>query len=382
MHNFKKCWFKPLYFKKHCFEKLCFKKHSFRIICLILASMFVIDAYAITNAVNNTDNNTDNLIANEYYIPYNGQQIHLKEKKLSSSESRSGSRSKSRKVIVLINPLSIPALSAFDVPGYSLMNDLAQNGYDVWGIDFIGEGKSTYPKTMNISPAPIGTYPLSANQAVKQLHQAIDYISKQTGKHNVALLGWSWGSVVGAMYAIQNPHQINHLVLYGSMYSSQLQESIQPIFIKPFAANNGAFSESLPAYQNIAWQVINSHWHMMINGNTSIAEESAIDAVGKVYIEADPAPVMPNSLRRPMGPIKDLYSIWNGKPIYDISKLTVPTLVIYGDQDFFADHDLYNKLTNVKIKQKIELKQATHWLIYEKTRQQFINDVVKFLNNI
>ena len=334
---------------------------NFKIIFLILVSIFAINVYA------------DKIISNEYYIPYGGQRIHLKEKRLSSS--------KSGKVIVLVNPLSIPALSAFDVPDYSLMDALAKRGYDVWGIDFIGEGKSSYPKMMESSSVLIGTYPLQANQAVKELHQGINYISKATGKNNVAILGWSWGSVVGAMYAIQNPQQVNHLILYGSMYSAHLQESVQSIFIKPFAGNNNDFSESLPAFQNIPWKVIKTHWNMMINGNNSILEENAIEQVAKIYIEADPQPIIANSLRRPMGPMKDLYSIWNGKPIYDISKLITPTLVIYGDQDLFADHSLYSKLTNVKIKQKIELKEATHWLIYEKTRDQFVDDVVNFLNN-
>ncbi len=334
---------------------------NFKTIALILSSTFAINAYA------------DDLVANEYYIPYNGQKIHLQEKKLSSS--------KSSKIIVLVNPLSIPAVSAFDVPGYSLMDALAKQGYDVWGMDFIGEGKSSYPKTMEYSPPPIGIYPLQANEAVKELHQGISYISKVTGKNNVTILGWSWGAVVGAMYAIDNPKQVNHLILYGAMYSSHLQESIQPIFIKPFAGTNNNFSESLPAYQNVPWTIINTHWKMMVNGNKSIVEESAIQQVAKVYTTADPKPVVTNSLRRPMGPMKDLYSIWNGKPIYDISKLTTPTLVIYGNQDMFADHELYSKLTNVKVKQEIELLDATHWLIYEKTRYQFVDDVVKFLNN-
>ena len=334
---------------------------NFKKVSLTLASAFVINAYA------------DSIISHEYYVPYNGQKIHLKEKKLSSV--------KSAKVIVLVNPLSIPALSAFDVPNYSLMDALAKRGYDVWGIDFVGEGTSSYPKTMELSPAPIGTYPLQATEAVKELHHGISYISKTTGKKSVSILGWSWGSAVGAMYAIQNPKQVSHLVLYGSMYSSTLQKSIQPIFIKPFAGNDNGFSESLPAYQNIPWKVINTHWNMMINGDKSIVEESAVEQVAKVYTEADPKPVMVNSLRRPMGPMKDLYSIWSGKPIYDISKLRTPTLVIYGDQDFFADHELYSKLINVKSKREIELKEATHWLIYEKTREQFVDDVVNFLNN-
>lgn len=334
---------------------------NYKILCAGVMGLFLSNAYASA------------IISNEYTIPYaSGQTLHLKEKKLATA--------KSEKVIVLVNPLSIPALSAFDVPGYSLMDALAAKGYDVWGVDFTGEGSSSYPVSMNKSPAPNGVYPLEAKDAVKELNYSIDYIAKKTGKKSVDLLGWSWGSVVAAMYSIQYPKQVDHLVLYGSMYSSKLAESIQPIFIKPFESPVGVFSQNLPAYQNIPWKVINTHWNMMLESNPTIASESAINAVGKTYVNADPKPVIPDSLRRPMGPMKDLFAIWNARPIYDISKLTTPTLVIYGDQDLFADHELYSKLSNAKVKQEIVLKEATHWLIYEKTRAEFVNDVTDFLN--
>lgn len=315
----------------------------------------------------------ETVVSHEYYLPYNGQQqLHLKEKKLANGGSG--------KVIVLVNPLSIPSLSAFDVPDYSLMDSLAAKGYDVWGIDFTGEGKSSYPDSMKKSPAPTGVYPLEAKEAIPELKSGIDYITQRTHQKSVDVLGWSWGAVVGAMYAIQYPKQVNHLVLYGAMYSAQLAESIQPIFIKPFESESGVFNQKLPSYQNIPWKIIESHWKMMIGNNPSIATESAINAVGKVYVTADPKPFMNNSLRRPMGPMKDLFTIWNGQAIYKIDDLTTPTLVIYGDQDLFADHNLYSKLNNVKTKQEVVLPEATHWLIYEKTRAKFVDDVVLFLN--
>jgi pimeloyl-ACP methyl ester carboxylesterase len=334
---------------------------NFKTIILVLISAFITNAYA------------DKIISKEYYIPYNNQKIHLKEKKLSAS--------KSSKVIVLINPLSIPSLVAFDIPNYSLMDALAKRGFDVWGIDFIGEGKSSYPAIMESNPAPIGKYPLDTKEAVKELHQGVNYITKVTDVHSVSILGWSWGAVVGAMYSILYPENVNNLILYGAMYSSHLQKSIEPIFIKPFSGKNNDFSENLPAYQNIPWKVINTHWNMMIRGNGTIVTQRAISDVANAYVNSDPKPFLPNSLRRPMGPMKDLYNIWNGHSIYDISKLKTPTLVIYGDQDLFADHGLYSKLTNVKLKQQVELKEATHWLIYEKTRYQFIDDVTRFINN-
>ena len=307
-----------------------------------------------------------------YDIPYaDGATLHLKEKKLISC--------KACKVIVLVNSLSIPSLAAFDVSGYSLMDALANSGYDVWGIDFIGEGKSSYPRAMQESPAPLGVFPLSASEALPQFKQAIDYISTKTGQSSVALLGWSWGSVVAAMYSINYPRKVNHLILYGAMYSARLPESVATIFVKPFAANPGEFKTDLAAYQNIPWEIIKNHWQMMRHGNLTIARPEAVSAVGATYTQCDPHPVIPGSLRRPMGPLRDLFTIWNGKPLYEIKQLSTPTLVIYGDQDLFADRSLYGQLKKTRFKQEVQLKQATHWLIYEKTRAQFVAEVLAFL---
>ncbi|TDT72059.1 pimeloyl-ACP methyl ester carboxylesterase [Allofrancisella inopinata] len=342
--------------------KKSYKILVFALVCLI----FVIIIASISK-----HSKASNVMSSDYYINYNNKKIHLTEKKFSTGDTKG--------VIMLINPLSIPSIVAFDIPNYSLMDSLAKNGYDVWAIDFIGEGKSSYPKVMQIDPAPKGTYPLQATQAIKQLDKAIDFVLNKTHQKNMAILGWSWGSVVAAMYATENPYKVSHLVLYGSMYCSRLEKTIEPMFIRPFAGKNDEFNEELPDYQNITWEMIKQHWQMMLKDDKSIVSDQTINQIGKAYINIDPAPYIPDSLRRPMGPMKDLYSIWNGIPVYDISKLTTPTLVIYGDQDLFADRELYEKLVNVKIKQKVEIKHATHWLIYEKTRDQFIQNVLNFL---
>lgn len=312
-----------------------------------------------------------NIVSHDYYIDYNHQKIHLKEKSISKKANKG--------VIMLLNPLSIPAIKAFDIPGYSLMDSLAKNGYDVWAIDFIGEGLSSYPNSMQQNPAPKGIYPLQAQEAIKQLAKANDFILAKTKQKNLALLGWSWGSIVAAMYSIDHPKQINHLILYGAMYATHLNPMMQSMVVKPFAGANDSFNKKLPAYQNITWKTIEHHWKTMLDGNKSIVSQKTIDQVGQSYIDIDPKPFVKNSLRRPMGPMKDLFSIWNGKPIYDISKITTPTLVIHGDQDMFADKDLYSKLVNAKYKKQVILKQATHWLIYEKTRKEFLDQVLDFL---
>lgn len=314
-----------------------------------------------------------NIHTQKYDIAYQqGLKIHLKEKKLSQT--------KNNKIILLINPLSIPSLTAFDVSGYSLMDTLAKSGFDVWGIDFIGQGKSSFPPEMQKNPAPIGLLPLQARDAVHQLNTAVHFIQNKTGAKTVSLLGWSWGSVVAAMYSIENPKIVDHLILYGAMYSFLMPASSQMLFVQPYRATDQSFSKALPAYQNIPWKIIESHWKRMLNGNKTITTQDAFDAVGHTYKGADPNPIVKGTLRRPMGPIKDLFSIWNNQSVYNINRLVTPTLIIYGDQDLFAEKDLYSKLTHVKKKKEVVLKEATHWLIYEKARTQFNDEIIQFLN--
>lgn len=293
------------------------------------------------------------LISKDYFIPYQNQfKIHLREKKINNN--------KIKPVVVLLAPLSIPSLKAFDVPNYSAMTILAKAGFDVWGVDFLGEGQSSYPAIK-----------LRARDAVKQLNVIISFISNQTEQKKVSLLGWSWGSVVAAMYTIDYPARINKLVLYGAMYAFSA-----PDLIKPYENAHHQFDDTLPTYQNIDWNMILDHWKMM-SGKEMFASPAALQAVEKTYKTIDKE--LAGKVRRPVGSMKDLFEIWSGRPVYSIDSLKTPTLVVYGKQDYFADPNLYSKLKNVKIKKEVVLNQATHWLIYEKTRFQFYQDVIHFL---
>ncbi len=341
--------------------------------------------------------------SSDYYINYQNLKIHLREKKPLANPNH--------KVVILLAPLSIPSLISFDISKYSLMDTLAQNGFDVWGVDFIGQGTSSYPLEMQNNPSPecLPTgCPLQASDAVLQLESIVDFINSQaktqknTSNKAVSILGWSWGSVVASMYAIKHPKNVDRLVLFGAMYGFVLPKPVARIFLGPYTSpsDHTKFSNHMLAYQNVRWEMIRGHWFVMMDGNESIVSRETVDDVGRAYIKADPNAVItqrdtvdilanPNlssstkingSLRRATGPMKDLFAIWTNHPIYDISKLTTPTLVIYGDQDLFADTALFGKLTHVKIKKEVKLHEATHWLLYEKTRPTFNKEVINFLS--
>jgi pimeloyl-ACP methyl ester carboxylesterase len=303
----------------------------------------------------------------------NSKKIFVKEKYIDIKKQKI--EIKHSKVIVLLPPLSIPSAEAFDISNLSFMNEFAKKGFDVWAIDFEGQGRSDYPKSMQENPAPKGIFPVQQSDALQQLKVVIDYIKKQKSIDSVSLLGWSWGSVVAANYSTLYSSDIHDLILVGAMYSFRL-----PKFAKPFLNKEDKFNTDLSAYQLVPWEAIDSHWKMM-EQNKNLVLDKDKEEVKKVYEQLDKNTFIKGSLRRAMGPMKDLVSIWSNKPVYDISKVTSNTLVIYGDQDLFADKNLFHKLIHCKNKKEVVIKNATHWVFYEKNRTQLNKEILNFLNN-
>ncbi|HJV47515.1 MAG TPA: alpha/beta hydrolase [Bacillota bacterium] len=298
-----------------------------------------------------------------------GMEIYLRHKKPVNPTTQN-------EVVLFLEPFSVPTANAFDVSGYSWMDDLAGKGYDTWAMDFRGFGKSTYPKEMDEPPQsnkPVVTH----KEALQDLTTAIDYIKKKQNVDKVNIVGWSFGSMVGAEYAIVKPEAVNKLVLYGFMNGF-----ILPSMTKPFESEKtpGQFNPQAPAYQVIDFDTAMHHWHMMLDGRQLVTQD-AMDGVRNVFNESDPMSKerKNHEIRRPMGPLQDLYSVWSNRPLYDLSKITSPVLVIYGDSDFFAEKNVLDKLPGTKIKKEVVIPEATHWAIYEKNRKKLLEETSQFL---
>ncbi|MBJ8096278.1 alpha/beta fold hydrolase, partial [Bacillus cereus] len=105
-----------------------------------------------------------------------------------------------------------------------------------------------------------------------------------------------------------------------------------------------------------------------------------MDAVKQVFIDSDPMSKKNNqTIRRPVGPLEDLFYIWKNQPLYDISKITTPVLVIYGEDDIFADRNMMSKLTSTKQKKEVVIPDATHWAVYEKNRNTLFEQTLNFI---
>jgi pimeloyl-ACP methyl ester carboxylesterase len=118
-------------------------------------------------------------------------------------------------VLFLVHGSSLSARASFDitVPGhgeYSLMNQFAGYGYDVWTMDFEGYGKSS-PAAGNSNVA----------DGVEDLKAAMPVVLQETGQQRVHVFGESSGGLRAAAYAAGEPDRIDRLVLAAFTYTGQ-----------------------------------------------------------------------------------------------------------------------------------------------------------------
>ena len=268
--------------------------------------------------------------------------------------------------ILLLHPYGAPSAEAYDLPGFPLMRELAADGREVFAMDARGFGRSSKPA----APVPVGR----AAEAVRDVVAVIGFIRSTTGASQVDLFGWSWGGVVAPMVAIERPDLVRRLALLGAMGGFQL-----PMMTQPFAAKDDPtrFGPKSVAYQKAETAKVLGHWRMMLGNRMDLVEPATLAAVEALAERASAgAPgAAPGFTLRPMGPLQDLFEIWSNRPIYAAERVKVPTLVIRGDRDSFADQALARRIPRA---QEVVVSEATHWLPYERNRGAFVSALREF----
>lgn len=287
-----------------------------------------------------------------------------------------------KQVVLFLHPFSVPTAQAFDVPSFSWMAHLAQHGVGSFALDFRGFGQSSRPPEMNQPMSAHGPVVHAAVAGIRDLSAAVTFIQAHCGIPSLNLVGWSWGGVVAGMYASTNPNAVQRLVLLGTMHAFDLP-SMTRMFDAPDAP--GTLNPHLPAYQIVPVEAMLGHWNMMLSMiaeplRADIRSPAALAAVSVVFLASDPAPPQPKRIRRPLGPLVDLYAIWSSRPLYAAAQIKVPTLIVRGDHDGFADPGLIARLTGACMRHEVVVKNATHWLLYERHRDQLLTAVDDFLN--
>jgi pimeloyl-ACP methyl ester carboxylesterase len=280
------------------------------------------------------------------------------------------------KTLLFIHGATYPAETSFDLPieGVSMMDLIAQQGFDVFLVDIRGYSGSTRPAEMDQPPAASGPVATSAD-AAKDLGAAVDYVLKVRNIPKLDLFGWSWGTSIAGSYTSQHNDNINRLVLYAPAW---LRE--------PSVAPTGA---PLGAYRLVARDAARARW---LNGvpadkQAALIPPGTFDAWWDATLATDPvgSKMNPPMLRAPNGVVEEFVNTWlAGKPYYDPGKILVPTLLIHAEWDAdlpsYQAQAYFKQLTSVPYKRFVELGEGTHTVMLEKNRMQFFREIMGFLS--
>ncbi|MBN8889888.1 MAG: hypothetical protein BGP12_01975 [Rhodospirillales bacterium 70-18] len=264
-------------------------------------------------------------------------------------------------------PTSLSVAYRFD--GRSWADAMADAGFDVFGVDFLGFGGSSRYPGMAV-PADAGLPLGRAPEAAAQLGCAVHAVTIRLGIPRISLVAHSWGCIVAALFATQRPDLMDRLVLFG-----------------PIARREGPANPPLPA-----WQCVTSaaQWARFVAdvppGAPDVLAPAHFAAWAPEYLASDPASLTrdPPSVAIPGGPRADIADAWAGRLPYDPSGITAPLCILRGAWDSLCtDADaawLFDACTAAPVKRDVKLSGGTHLMHLEAGRAALYRDAIAFLH--
>jgi len=291
--------------------------------------------------------NTSPIQGKEHYVMRDGLRIYLWEK---YKQGEDVTFFHTGRVALLVHGGTRSGRSLYDlqVRDYSLMDFLARHDYDVWAIDLHGYGHSD--KTANDW--------IDSHSAAADIAAAVEYITKLRGAEKVDLLGCSAGTQRTGVYVMEHPERVAKWIFHAGFWkgTADFRE-----FTRKRIENGG---QPLPRFRPTTEQDFRDGF---VDGQF---EEDVVEESVKVGLQMDP--------QRP-----NVFAEWTKLPILDPTRITVPTMIIYGEKDFAAkEEDLlpfYSQL-NTHDKSYVVLPNGGHMMMLEKDHRRFQHEVLSFFD--
>lgn len=278
----------------------------------------------------------------DYPLNRNGIELHLDRTTLNGK--------KPLKNILLTHGVTYSS-HEFDIDykDYSLVRFLARKGYAVWKLDIAGFGQSGEVKD--------GFMP-DSDYAAEDINAAVELVVKKSGQEKIDLLGWSWGTVTASRYAIKYKEHLDRLILYA-----------------PILSGIGEYEVNEDFHHN-TWEHAADDFQHDSAGNYdhSITEPEMIEMFCSSCWRYD-GEQSPNGGRRDI-------CVDRSNKLIDLKRITVPTLVICGDNDPYLNYDLVNaSLDDLPQGSQLEvIKGGAHVIMYEKPYyHEFQDKLIGFL---
>lgn len=316
----------------------------------------------------------EQVVFEEYRIDSNTSGISLY---LRNKRPRAMARFSAERTIVMVHGATYSSGSLYDVGlgGFSFMDYLAAQGYDVFAVDVRGYGLSTRPPAME-EDARLNAPLIGTDTGVADFASAVDFVLKHRGLEQVNVFAMSWGGTVAGAYTAANCSRVRKLALLAPQWLSD----------KPIPLDTGG---ELGSYRLVPVLDTLPRW---LGTAPKYAQDTIIpagwfDQWARATLAEDPwsRDRVPDRLRATNGPIEDIRKYWRaGKPYYQPSTITVPVLLLHGEWDIDVPIEIaleyFRELRSAPYRRWIEIGEATHMALLEKNRLQAFRAITDFLS--
>jgi pimeloyl-ACP methyl ester carboxylesterase len=287
-----------------------------------------------------------------------------------------------RPVLLLHGATFGAALLDLPRPGYSLMAAIAEGGRAVYALDMRGYGNSHDFATMTL-PADRGPPFARVGEVAADIAAAVDFILNREGAAALDLLGFSWGTIGAARYAGENPGKIASLVLYAPLYGETNAAWLDRI---ADPQSRSSLDPKFGAYRLISLDNVLERWNGDLPpGDPATHREGGIaELLFERCAALDPlaSTLAPAAFRCPNGALADLVRVFNGEPLYDPAKLTMPTLLLRGSEDTTStETDARQLLSKIAARDRhyCVIAPGSHFLCIERNRSSLYKEINSFL---
>jgi pimeloyl-ACP methyl ester carboxylesterase len=291
-------------------------------------------------------------------------------------------------VVIFLHGATGPSTCDFDLgyKDYSWADWLVKRGYVVWMGDYRNYGYSTREPAMD-EPAAKNRPVTRSYQALRDIEAMVNHIKRTRGVQKVTLIGWSWGAMLAGYYASLHSENVHKLVLYAPLYNFNDHTNLGPGSALQNKRKPYEFNFALGAYRVASEAANTGRWNgeIPVENKDEYREAAVQAAFWTECLATDPSSNTrnPPSLRAPNGVLEDSFYQATGRPLWNAASIYVPTLVIAGAYDTWSypeDREgLMRDLVHAPAKRSVLIPDATHFVLFEKNRFQFFEEILNFL---
>ena len=265
------------------------------------------------------------------------------------------------------------------------MDELAKAGRTVYAVDIRGYGTSLGGAVMD-EPAAANPPYAGTDAAVEDIAAAVDFIRKRRAVAALDLIGFSWGTITAARYAGMHPKKIARLALYAPLYGEDNIAWLERI-ANPY--NRRRLAPTYGAYRLITLSDLVRRWddELPTRDFSRFREDGIPELVFEALASLDPAATShnPPAFRCPNGALADMVTTFNGQPLYEAAKLTMPTLLLRGAEDTTStEFDARRLFADIAspLKEYRVVSPGSHFLCIEKNCAKLNEQLLEFFKPI